>query len=83
MAPPICAFTGTPLLPPELERQRALVYKLRWAWNSEIRAQAKVSLGALTPDDVSVELYVGLVNADGEITEARAIPMLPAGDGGA
>jgi glycogen phosphorylase len=26
--------------------------------NSEIKAQAEVSLGALTPDDVSVELYV-------------------------
>jgi starch phosphorylase len=49
--------------------------------NSEIRAQAEVSLGALTPGDVSVELYVGLVNADGEIVGARAIPMLPVGDG--
>ena len=49
--------------------------------NSEIKAQAEVSLGALTPDDVSVELYVGLVNADNEIVEARAIPMLPVGDG--
>jgi len=51
--------------------------------NSEIKAQAEVSLGALTPDDVSVELYVGLVNADGEIIGARAIPMRPVGDGGA
>jgi starch phosphorylase len=50
--------------------------------NSEIKAQAEVSLGALTPDDVSVELYVGLVNAGGEITGARAIPMRPVGDGG-
>jgi starch phosphorylase len=49
--------------------------------NSEIQAQAEVSLGALTPDDVSVELYVGLVNADNEIVGARAIPMLPVGDG--
>jgi starch phosphorylase len=49
--------------------------------NSEIRAQAEVSLGALTPGDVCVELYVGLVNADGEIVGARAIPMLPIGDG--
>src|SRR5262249_28072772 len=26
-------FTVTPSLPQELERQRALVYNLRWAWN--------------------------------------------------
>jgi starch phosphorylase len=50
--------------------------------NSEIKAQAEVSLGALTPDDVSVELYVGLVNAGGEIVGARAIPMRPVGDDG-
>jgi starch phosphorylase len=50
--------------------------------NSEIKAQAEVSLGALTPDDVSVELYLGLVNAGGEVTGARAIPMRPVGDGG-
>ncbi len=49
--------------------------------NSEIKAKAEVSLGALTPDDVSVELYMGLVDADGEITGARAIPMLPVGNG--
>jgi starch phosphorylase len=50
--------------------------------NSEIKAEAEVSLGALTPDDVSVELYVGLVNADNEIVGARAIPMRPVGNGG-
>jgi starch phosphorylase len=50
--------------------------------NSEIKAQAEVSLGGLTPDDVSIELYVGLVNADGEIIGARAIPMLPVGGAG-
>jgi starch phosphorylase len=50
--------------------------------NSEIKAQAEVSLGALKPDDVSVELYLGLINASGEIVGARAIPMLPVGDGG-
>ena len=48
---------------------------------SEIQAQAEVSLGALTPDDVSVELYVGSVNADNELVGARAIPMRPVGDG--
>ncbi|MCG3159108.1 MAG: Glycogen phosphorylase [Acidobacteria bacterium] len=51
--------------------------------NGEIKAQAELSLGALTPDDVSVELYLGLVNADDEITEARAIPMRPVDGGGA
>jgi starch phosphorylase len=50
--------------------------------NSEIKAQAEVSLGALTPDDVSIELYVGLVNANNEIVGARAIPMRPVVDGG-
>jgi starch phosphorylase len=50
--------------------------------NSEIEAQAEVSLGAITPDDMSVELYVGLVNADNEIVGARAIPMRPVGNGG-
>ncbi len=50
--------------------------------NSEIKAQAELSLGALTPDDVSVELYMGLVNADNEIVEARAIQMQPVGPGG-
>ena len=50
--------------------------------NSEIKAQADVLLGALTPDDVSVELYVGLVNADNEIVGARAIPMRQVGDRG-
>jgi starch phosphorylase len=49
--------------------------------NSEIKAQAEVSLGALTPDDVSVELYFGAVSADNEIVGARVIPMLPVGDG--
>jgi len=34
--------------------------------------QARVHLGALTPTDVQVELYVGRLNADGEIIEAQA-----------
>jgi len=40
------------------------------------------ALTLVSPDDVSVELYVGLVNADGEIVGARSIPMLPVGAGG-
>ena len=35
MIRPIRTFTVTPSLPPELERQRALVYNLRWAWNHD------------------------------------------------
>ncbi len=38
-------------------------------------AQAEVQLGALTPEDVTVELYLGLVNPSGEITRGRATPM--------
>ena len=41
----------------------------------EIRVQARVHLGALTPDDVQVELYIGRLNADGEIIEAQATPL--------
>ncbi len=32
---PIRTFTVTPFLPPPLERQRDLVYNLRWAWNHD------------------------------------------------
>jgi hypothetical protein len=35
MVNPIRTFTVTPSLPPELERQRGLVYNLRWAWNHD------------------------------------------------
>src|SRR6266545_3516317 len=35
MMRPIRTFTVSPSLPPELERQRALVYNLRWAWNHD------------------------------------------------
>ena len=35
MARPIRTFTVTPSLPPELDRQRALIYNLRWAWNHD------------------------------------------------
>ena len=41
----------------------------------ELRVQAKVQLGALTPDDVAVELYMGHVDAAGEIMEAKATLM--------
>lgn len=50
----------------------------------EFRVQAKVYLGALTPDDVAVELYLGHVDAAGEIMEAKATLMQavrPEGEG--
>ncbi|MBS1791762.1 MAG: alpha-glucan family phosphorylase [Acidobacteria bacterium] len=43
--------------------------------NNQIRVQAQVRLGALTPEDVAVELYLGLVNAEGEIVGAQTVPM--------
>ncbi|MFQ5859613.1 MAG: alpha-glucan family phosphorylase, partial [Anaerolineae bacterium] len=41
----------------------------------KVRARARIHLGALTPDDVTVELYLGRVDPDGEIVEAEATPM--------
>jgi glycogen phosphorylase len=32
---PVCTYTVAPFLPPPLERQRELVYNLRWAWNHD------------------------------------------------
>ena len=40
---------------------------------------ARLQLGALTPDQVAVDLYVGRLDADGELTDAYAIPMKAAG----
>jgi len=48
----------------------------------EVQVQARVRLGALTPDDVSVELCLGRVNDRGEIVAAQATPMLPVGPAG-
>jgi starch phosphorylase len=42
---------------------------------------ARVQLGGLTPDDVAVELYIGAVDVDGEITGARAVAMRPLAPG--
>jgi len=41
----------------------------------EVHARARVYLGILTPEDVKVELYLGRVEADGEIVEAEAAGM--------
>jgi starch phosphorylase len=48
---------------------------------SHLQVRARLQLGALTPDQVSVELYVGRLDADGELTAAYTIPMEPAGPG--
>lgn len=42
---------------------------------SPLHTQALVHLGKLHPDDVSVELYAGRLNAAGEIVEPSALPM--------
>jgi starch phosphorylase len=39
-------------------------------------------LGDLTPEDVAVELYLGRVDAAGELVEAEATPMQPVGPDG-
>jgi starch phosphorylase len=46
-----------------------------------IHARVRVHLGALTPDDVAVELYHGRLNADGEIVNAVATAMAATGPG--
>ncbi len=38
-------------------------------------AQAEVFCGGLTPDEITVELYVGLVNPSGEIVRGHTVPM--------
>ena len=41
----------------------------------DIAARAWVNLGPLDPEDVGVELYMGQVNAEGEIEDGDAVPM--------
>lgn len=41
----------------------------------ELRPQARIYLGSLTPEDVRVELYLGQIDASGEIVDADIIPM--------
>jgi len=40
-----------------------------------VKAQAQVYLGALTPEDVCVELFIGLVDPNGEIVKGHAVTM--------
>lgn len=42
---------------------------------SPLRTQALVHLGMLRPEDVSVELYAGRLNAAGEFVEPTSLPM--------
>jgi starch phosphorylase len=50
---------------------------------ASVQAQVRVYLGPLQPTDIRVELYMGRLNADGEIVDAEANPMQLVGpDGG-
>jgi starch phosphorylase len=44
---------------------------------SEVRARARVRLGSLTPEEVTVELYLGQVDADNDLVNAQAAAMSP------
>ncbi|SRR6266536_1588254 len=48
----------------------------------EICVQARLHPGKLTTDDLAVELYLGRLNADGEIVDAISAPMEPVRKGG-
>ena len=50
------------------------------AVGTRMRVRAHVQLGSLKPDDVAVELYLGRVNAAGEIVEAETTLMKAAGN---
>ena len=41
----------------------------------DMRVRAWVNLGDLSPDDVSVQIYHGLVDTHGNIAEGKIIPM--------
>ena len=47
----------------------------RWKIGDEIQVRATVSLGALQPEDVAVELYFGPLNGSGGITDGVAVIM--------
>ncbi len=42
---------------------------------SEVKVQARIRLGSLTPDEVAVELYWGKLDANDEFSDANAAPM--------
>jgi len=41
----------------------------------ELEAQAKIELGSLTPDDVTVEAYYGSLDHDGDFSDREMIPL--------
>jgi glycogen phosphorylase len=45
--------------------------------DQEIRVEARIQPGKLTTDDLAVEVYLGRLNADGEIVQAISAPMKP------
>ena len=47
-----------------------------------LRIQAQIHLGRLKPEDVLVELYLGQVDANGELVEGKPVVMLPDGERG-
>jgi starch phosphorylase len=47
-----------------------------------IQATARIRLGDLKPEELRVELYHGPISSQGEIEEAKAVEMEPAGKSG-
>jgi len=41
----------------------------------EVRVEATLNLGKLSPDDISVELYYGPLDQDGQLNEGQSVPM--------
>jgi glycogen phosphorylase len=41
----------------------------------EVRVRARVALGALSPDDVTVEVMAGTISEEGELRDARRFPL--------
>jgi starch phosphorylase len=52
------------------------------AVGGQMKVRASVRLGSLAPEDVAVELYIGRVDAKGEIVDAVAVPMVKSDQAG-
>ena len=52
------------------------------AVGTEVQVRARVRLGALSPEDVAVEFYLGRLNPAGDFTNAISVPMKPVGNDG-
>ena len=48
----------------------------------EIDVRVRVALGALAPEDIVVQLYLGRVDANGDLVGAESVLMQPAGEAG-